>query len=145
MEWMRDNFRVSCDPSSLNREFVAEFLASTYWAQNIPRAVVEKSLDGAICFSLLEGSRQIGFARVISDKATIAYLGDVFVIPEFRGKGLGTWLIECVMAHPELQQLRRWMLVTRDAHDLYKKFGFRALARPEGLMELHNSNVYLEV
>ena len=89
-----------------------------------------------MCFALRDETRQIGFARVITDRATIAYLGDVFVLPEFRGKGLGKWLMECVMAHPELQGLRAWILVTRDAHDLYRPLGFKALARPEGYMEL---------
>jgi GNAT superfamily N-acetyltransferase len=142
MERSRGNCRVTCDLQYLDRDFVATFLASTYWAQDIPRDVVERSLDGSICFSLLDGSRQIGFARVISDKATFAYLCDVFVLPEHRGKGLGTWLVECIIAHPDLQGLRRWMLVTRDAHDVYKKFGFTALARPEGVMEIHNSEIY---
>jgi GNAT superfamily N-acetyltransferase len=85
---------------------------------------------------------QIGFARVVSDRATIAYVGDVFVLPEFRGRGLAKWLMECVMSHPELQGLRRWLLVTRDAHDLYKQLGFQALGRPEGFMELHNPTIY---
>jgi GNAT superfamily N-acetyltransferase len=142
MEWSRSSFRVTCDLHHLNRDFVATFLANTYWAQNIPRDVVEKSLEGSICFSLLEGDRQIGFARVVSDKATFAYLCDVFVIPECRSKGLGTWLVECVMSHPDLQGLRRWLLVTRDAHEIYKKYGFTALARPEGVMEIHNPEIY---
>jgi GNAT superfamily N-acetyltransferase len=142
VEWIRDPYRVSCDPRHLDRDFVARFLADTYWAKGIPPGIVRKSLEGSICFALLDGHAQIGFARVISDRATIAYLGDVFVVPEFRGKGLGTWLMECVFAHPELQGLRRWMLVTRDAHELYRKFGFRQLARPEGFMELYNPEVY---
>ncbi len=126
----------------MDRELVASFLANTYWAQGVPPATVHKSLDGSICFSLLEADRQIGFARVVSDRATIAYLGDVFVVPEYRGKGLGTWLIECVLAHPDPGGLRRWILVTRDAHEIYRKFGFRPLSRPEGFMELHNPDVY---
>ena len=142
MEWSKDRFRISCDPRCLDREFIASFLSDTYWANGIPRSTVEKSLDGSICFSLLYSGRQIGFARVISDRATIAFLNDVFVIPEYRGIGLGTWLIECTLAHPELKGLKRWVLVTRDAHQLYRKFGFQSLARPEGFMELHNPNAY---
>jgi GNAT superfamily N-acetyltransferase len=142
MQWSRNSFRVSCDPQCLDPDFVATFLASTYWAQGIPPTTVYRSLEGSLCFSLLESERQVGFARVITDRATVAYLGDVFVLPEFRGKGLGTWLVECVLSHPDLCGLRRWILVTRDAHDLYKKVGFRQLARPEGFMELHNPDVY---
>jgi GNAT superfamily N-acetyltransferase len=142
MEWRRDNFRVSCDPAAVDREAVAAFLASSYWAQGIPRGTVEKSIDGSLCFALLDGARQVGFARVVSDRATIAYLGDVYVLPEYRGRGLGKWLIHCVMSHPELQGLRRWILVTADAHELYRPHGFKALARAEGYMELHNPAVY---
>ncbi len=143
MEWSRNLFEVSCDPNCMDRDFIASFLANTYWAKGIPRSTVEKSLDGSICFSLLDSRRQIGFARVISDRATIAYLNDVFVIPEYRGMGLGTWLVECALAHPDLKGLKRWILMTRDAHRLYGKFGFRALARPEAFMELHNPDAYL--
>ncbi len=103
---------------------------------------VNRSIDGSLCFSLLEGATQIGFARVVSDRATIAYLGDVFVLPEFRGRALGKWLMECVLAHPELQGLRRWILLTRDAHGLYEQLGFKPLSRPERYMELHNPDVY---
>jgi GNAT superfamily N-acetyltransferase len=142
MEWSRETFIVSCDPLKLDRQVVADFLASTYWAQRIPRATVEKSIDGSLCFALLDSDRLIGFARVISDRATIAYLGDVFVLPEYRGRGLGKWLMACVMSHPELQGLRRWILITKDAYDLYAPLGFKPLARPEGYMELHNPNVY---
>ena len=142
MEWSRDTFTITCDPRRMDRQFVAGFLTTSYWAKGIPTHTVGRSIDGSICFSLLTSSEQIGFARVISDRATIAYLGDVFIAAHFRGRGLGKWLIECVMAHPELQGLRRWILVTRDAHALYKQFGFRALAQPGGYMELHNPNVY---
>lgn len=141
-EWTRDGFMVSCDPSKLDREVVASFLGASYWAEGIPTATVERSIAGSLCFALLQAGRQIGFARVISDRATIAYLGDVFVLPEFRGRGLGKWLIKCVMSHPQLQGLRRWILITRDAHDLYRPFGFQPLARPEGYMELHDPQVY---
>jgi len=140
--WVRDTFTVTSDPAKLDLAVIAEFLASSYWAKGIPAATVEKSLERSLCFALLDGERQIGFARVISDRVTIAYLGDVFVLPEYRGKGLGKWLIECVVSHPELQGLRRWVLATRDAHGLYEKFGFTPLKRPEFFMELHNPNVY---
>ena len=142
MEWSRDNFTVSCDPSKVDRKAVAGFLASTYWAQGIPKSTVDKSIDGSLCFALLDSGRLIGFARVISDRATIAYLADVFVLPEFRGRGLGKWLVQCVLAHPELKGLRRWILITRDAHDLYRPAGFAPLAHPDRYMELVNANVY---
>ena len=143
-EWVRGNHRVSCDARLIDRDFVSRFLAGTYWAEGIPADTVHKSIEGSICFALFEDDRQVGFARVITDRATIAYLGDVFVIPEVQGRGLGTWLIECVRAHPDVQGLRRWILVTRDAHELYRRFGFRQLARPEGFMELHDPHVYLK-
>jgi GNAT superfamily N-acetyltransferase len=95
-----------------------------------------------LCFALLDGDRQVGFARVISDHATIAYLGDVFVLPEYRGRGLAKWLVECVTSHSELQGLRRWILATSDAHGLYEKFGFTPLKNPGNFMERHDPTVY---
>lgn len=141
-EWVKDGFTVSCDPARVDPAVVAQFLASSYWAKGIPAATVERSLENSLCFALLHANRQVGFARVISDRATIAYLGDVFVVPEYRGRGLSKWLMECVLKHPELQGLRRWILATSDAHGLYEKFGFAPLKRPEVFMELHNPNVY---
>jgi GNAT superfamily N-acetyltransferase len=140
--WVNGSFTVTCDPARMDLAVIAEFLASSYWAKGIPAATVERSLAHSLCFALLDGSRQVGFARVISDHATIAYLGDVFVLPEYRGRGLSKWLMECINSHPELQGLRRWILATRDAHGLYEKFGFTALQKPEIFMERHNSNVY---
>ena len=140
--WTKDTFTVTCDPTKMDLAVIAEFLGSSYWAKGIPPATVEKSLAHSLCFALLDGERQIGFARVISDRATVAFLNDVFVLPEYRGKGLSKWLIECVTHHTELQGLRRWMLATRDAHGLYEKFGFTALKRPEVFMERHNPNAY---
>jgi GNAT superfamily N-acetyltransferase len=141
-EWSRDGFTVTCDPRRVDRSVVAGFLAASYWARGIPAETVNRAIDGSLCFALLAAQAQIGFARVISDRATIAYLGDVFVLPEFRGRGLGRWLMECVMSHPELQGLRRWILVTRDAHGLYRQLGFKALGSPEGYMELHRPDIY---
>ena len=140
--WANGTFTVTCDPARIDQDVVASFLASSYWAKDIPPATVEKSLANSLCFALLDGERQIGFARVISDHATIAFLADVFVLPEYRGRGLSKWLMECVISHPELQGLRRWILATRDAHGLYEKFGFTPLRRPEIFMERHNPNIY---
>jgi GNAT superfamily N-acetyltransferase len=142
MNWLRDTFTVTCDPAKVDRVAVARFLASSYWAEGIPAATVERSLDSSLCFALLDSDKQIGFARVISDCATIAYLGDVFVLPEYRGRGLAKWLLECVLGHPDLQGLRRWILATRDAHGLYEQFGFTPLKKPEIFMERHDPNVY---
>lgn len=140
--WVNGTFTVTCDPAKLDRALIAEFLASSYWAKGIPPATVERSIAHSLCFALLDRERQIGFARVISDHATIAYIGDVFVLPDYRGRGLSKWLMACILSHPELQGLRRWILATRDAHGLYEKFGFTALKRPEIFMELHDPNVY---
>jgi len=142
MEWTREGFTVSDDLERLDRDVIESFLTGSYWAKNIPRATLDKSLRNSLCFALLEGERQIGFARVVSDRATIAYLADVFVLPEFRGRGLAKWLLTCVLAHPELQGLRRWVLATRDAHDLYRKLGFTPLKSPDIFMERHDPNVY---
>ena len=142
MEWTRDNFSVTCDPAKLDRAVIAQFLSSSYWASGIPPDTVTKSVANSLCFGLFDQDRQIGFARVISDYATIAYLGDVFVLPEYRGLGLAKWLIDCIVSHQELQGLRRWILATRDAHRLYATFGFTPLKRPEIFMEVHDPNVY---
>jgi len=142
MEWIRDNFTVTCDPAKLDLATIVGYLSSSYWAAGIPSSTVEKSLEGSLCFALLDRHKQIGFARVISDRATIAYLADVFVLPEYQGMGLGKWLIECVVTHPELQGLRRWMLGTRDAHGLYRQFGFTPLKKPQTFMELHDPDAY---
>lgn len=142
MEWTRNEYAVTCDPAKVDLDVVAGFLAESYWAKGIPREVVARSVAGSLCFSLLREGRQIGFARIVTDYATIAYLGDVFVLPELRGQGLSKWLMECVVAHPRLQGLRRWLLVTRDAHGLYERFGFRPLASPEKFMECHDADIY---
>lgn len=141
-EWRRDAFTISTDRSKLDREAILEFLAGSYWASGIPREIVDRSIEGALCFGLFENGRQIGFARVITDAATFAYLADVYVLESHRGRGLATWLMESILAHPELQGLRRWMLVTRDAHGLYRKVGFRELAHPERIMEMAFPGVY---
>lgn len=142
MEWTRDKFTVTTDKTRLDRSLIERFLGSSYWAENIPRSTVDKSIDNSLCFGLLHENSQIGFARVVTDCATLAYLADVFVLPQHRGAGLGKWLIECVVSHPDLQGLRRWVLGTRDAHGLYRQFGFTPLKRPEIFMEIFNPDVY---
>ncbi|MGB6781183.1 MAG: GNAT family N-acetyltransferase [Terracidiphilus sp.] len=134
---------MTTDRRRLDIEVVHGFLAlHSYWASGIPRTTLEESIRNSLCFGLFHSTEQIGFARVISDFATFAYLGDVFVAPGFRGRGLSKWLLECVCSHPGLKDLRRWILVTGDAHGLYTKFGFTQLAHPENFMERHNPDVY---
>lgn len=142
MEWTRDNFLVTCDPARLDHNVIAQFLSSSYCATAIPADTVTKSVANSLCFGLFDQDRQIGFARVISDYATLAYLGDLIVMPEYRDKGLDKWLIDCIVSHRKLQSLRRWILATRDAHWLYAAFGFTPLKRPEIFMEVNDPNVY---
>jgi GNAT superfamily N-acetyltransferase len=123
-EWSRDGFVISTDKARIDRDLVHGFLRESYWAAGVPREVFDRSVEGAVCFGVYEGERQVGFARVVTDRATFGYIGDVFILESHRGHGLGAWLIETILAHPELQGFRRWHLATRDAHGLYAKFGF---------------------
>jgi GNAT superfamily N-acetyltransferase len=142
-EYRRDEFVISTDRERLSLDVVHGFLTNCYWAKGIPREVVARSIEHALCFGIYDGDgAQVGFARVISDFATIAYIGDVFVLEPQRGRGLGKWLMECIVQHPALQNLRRWILTTRDAHGLYSQFGFTPVKAPERFMELHRPNVY---
>lgn len=142
MEWTNGEFTVTCDPAKQDLEVIHGFLTKSYWASGIPKDTVRRSIEQSLCFALLHNDEQIGFARVISDFATIAYLGDVFVQPAYRGRGLSKWLMECIIAHPRLQGLRRWLLATSDAHGLYQQYGFTALSKPHRFMERHDPNVY---
>lgn len=141
-EYHRDQFTVSADPSKLNVAAIHDFLTHCYWSEGIPRSTVERAMKHSLCFGLFDARKQIGFARVISDYSTYAYLCDVYVLESYRGKGLGTWLMSCVMKHPDLQGLRRFTLLTRDAHGLYGKFGFSESKNPSRYMEIHDSEVY---
>jgi GNAT superfamily N-acetyltransferase len=142
-DYRRGEFLISTDRSRLNLDVVHAFLVQCYWAAGIPKEIVARSIQHSLCFGLYCRARQIGFARVISDYATYAYVGDVFVLDEYRGQGLGKWLMQCIMGHPMLQDLRRWTLLTRDAHGLYEHFGFRPLKAPERWMEIHNPKIYV--
>jgi GNAT superfamily N-acetyltransferase len=135
MEWKRDGFTVSTEKERLDRGVIHEFLRGSYWAKGIPREVVDRSIENSLCFGLYDGDALVGFARVISDNATFGYLADVFVLESHRGRGLATWFMEVVMAHPDLRGIRRWMLVTADAHGLYRKVGFTEPSKPERIME----------
>jgi len=142
MEKHRGEFLLSTDPERLDLNLIHNFLTDSYWARGIPVEVVARSIQNSLCFGVYARGRQVGFARVISDFATYAYIADVFVLESFRGHGLGKWIIESIMQHPRLQGLRRWTLVTRDAHGLYAQFGFAPLKTPERYMELHDPEVY---
>ena len=141
-EHHRGAFSISTDRAHLDLDVIHSFLTESYWAREIPRQVVARSIENSLCFGVYRGEQQVGFARVISDYATFAYIADVFILEAFRGHGLGKWLIGCIMDHPDLQDLRRWSLVTRDAHELYSQFGFQRLKAPERWMELHDPEAY---
>lgn len=135
MQWTRGDSTVSTDPGRLDVPRLHALLATTYWATGIPSSVVARAVRGSMVFGVYQGTTQIGGARVISDRATFAYLADVIIDPAHRGHGVGSWLVACVLAHPELQGLRRWMLATRDAHDWYRRFGFTELSDSASFME----------
>ena len=142
-EHRRGAFLLSTDPARLDPDLIHNFLTNSYWAKGIPREIVARSIAHSLCFGIYDGKgAQVGFARVISDFATIAYLGDVFVLESHRGLGLSKWMMECIMLHPALQGLRRWILLTRDAHGLYSQFGFTPVKAPECYMELERPGVY---
>lgn len=142
MEWTQGDFTITTDPARVDLDVVHGFLKSAYWCEGIPREVLERAVAGSLNFSLLLGGRQVGFARVVSDRATFAWVGDVFVLESYRGRGLSVWLMRVVMGHPELQGLRRWILATRDAHRLYEKVGFTTLNIPERFMERWQPDLY---
>ena len=140
--WSQGDYEISTDPARINLALVHEFLTNSYWAKGIPLETVQLSIENSIPFGIYFGQDQVGFARIISDLATFAYLADVFILPSYRGRGLSRWLMECIISHPDLQGLRRWMLVTQDAHGLYAKFGFTAVSNPERWMERYDSEIY---
>ncbi|MCZ6626641.1 MAG: GNAT family N-acetyltransferase [SAR324 cluster bacterium] len=142
MEDSRNGFLITTERSRMDIVAIHGFLTESYWARGIPLAVVEKSMQNSLCFGVFEGQTQVGFARVITDYATFGYLGDVFILQSHQGLGLGKWLLDCVMAHPGLQGLRRWNLATRDAHSLYARYGFSALAKAEYYMEINVPDPY---
>ena len=135
-------YEITSERSRLDIGAIHAFLAQTYWAKGIPKAVVERAISNSICFGAFHEGRQVGFGRVVTDRATFGYLSDVFVIEEHRGKGLSRLIMDAVKAHPELQGLRRVLLATRDAHGLYAKYGFKPLVAPERMMEVLDADVY---
>ena len=137
---MSGEFEISTDPSRLDLEVIHGFLRTSYWAEGRSRAVVERAIEHSLCFGVYLAGRQVAFARVVSDRAVFAYLMDVFVIPEFRARGISKTLMRAVLDHPELQGLRVFLLGTRDAHGLYAKFGFRPLEEPSRWMAIYDPN-----
>jgi GNAT superfamily N-acetyltransferase len=142
LEERRGEFVLSTDRSRLDLPMIHKFLTNSYWAEGIPRETVGRSLANSLCFGVYQGVKQVGFARVITDYATYAYVGDVFVLDSHRKKGLSKWMMQAMVNHPQLQALRRWTLATRDAHGLYAQVGFTPLAAPERWMERHDAKVY---
>jgi len=128
----------------MDLDAIHAYLTRSYWSEGISKELVSRAMAGSLCFGLFDGGRQVGFARVVTDRATYAYLCDVYVLEEYQGRGLGTWMMRELMTHPDLQGLRRWALATRDAHGLYEKVGFAAPVNPAGLMEIARPGMYLK-
>ena len=138
-----EGYTISDDPALLDLDIVHAFIANeSYWAKGIPKSLVERTVANSLCWGVYFDGKQVGFARVISDKATFAYLCDVFVASGHRGKGLSKALVATILAHPDLQNLRRWMLVTADAQKLYEQFGFTVAPQPDRYMEIHRPGIY---
>lgn len=135
-------YEISTNPDLLDVTLIHAFLTQSYWSPGIPRSIVERAISNSLCFGVYRGAEQVGFARVVTDKATYAFLADVFILPAHRGKGLSKWLMQVIKGHEDLQGLRRFMLGTWDAHGLYKQFGFGELADPSRMMEIFKPDMY---
>ena len=143
MEWVKEDYKISTDKSRINLAVVQDYLCNqSYWAEGIPMDIVKRSIENSLCFGVYRSEEQVGFARVISDYATFAYLGDVFILTGHRGKGLSKWLMQVIMNYPDLQGLRRFLLTTKDAHSLYAQFGFVAYPQPERMMTINRPSMY---
>jgi N-acetylglutamate synthase-like GNAT family acetyltransferase len=140
--YTRTNYSISSERSKIDLDFVHGYLSRSYWAEDIPKEIVAKSIENSLCFGIYKNNQQVGFARVITDHSTFAYLADVFIIEEERGKGLSKWLMECILKHEQLQGLRNFCLLTRDAHTLYEQFGFKNLEKPQNFMARKKDNFY---
>lgn len=138
-------YSISTDRSRFDLDLIHRFLTTCYWAKGISLDRVRRSIENSLCFGVFSEDQEVGFARVITDRATYAYIGDVFILDSHRGRGLGKMLMQAIMTHPDLQGLRRWSLVTRDAHGLYAQFGFTVLAKPESYMERYDPDVYSDL
>ena len=142
MDFVKDGFTISTEKEKLDIDLIHSFLNRTYWAEGISKETIRRSIEGSLCFGVFENDKQVGFARMITDKATFAYLADVFIIEEYRGRGLSKWLMQVIMSHPDLQGLRRMILATKDAHGLYKQFGFTPLINVDRWMHILDPDVY---
>jgi len=139
-----EGYYISTDKAKLDIPFIHQYLSNeSYWAKGIPLGVVQRAVENSLNFGVFYGGEQVGYARVVSDMATVAYLGDVFVVGAHRGKGLSKMLMSTIMGYPGLQGLRRWILLTRDAHELYAQFGWKPIAAPDRWMEVHDPHVYV--
>jgi len=145
VERILDDYQVSTDPARLDVELIHGFLRESYWAEGIPRDIVARAIQNSLCFGAYSRNQQIAFARVVSDFATFAYLADVFVLAPWRGRGISKALMAEIVRHPDLQNLRRWLLGTKDAHGLYQRYGFTAPRFPERNMERTDPGVYLRM
>jgi|SRR6185503_7156465 len=139
---MPNDYEISMDPGRLDIDVIHHFLRSSYWARDIPREVVERFIRHSLCCGAFHGGRQVGFARTVTDRATFAYIADVFVTPEHRRRGVSKLLLQALLEHPDLRGLRRFLLATKDAHGLYAQFGFQPLANPEQFMTIHRPDIY---
>lgn len=143
MQWEKDGYTISTDRERLQVDVIHAYLSGeSYWAAERKREQTVTAIENSLCFGLYHEGVQLGFARVVTDFATFAYLGDVFILPSQQGSGLGKWLMETIIGHPDLQGFRRWVLATRDAHKLYEKYGFTGLKHPERWMEKAAPNAY---
>ena len=142
-EYTQGQYWITTDTQKLDLNAIHAYLSQSFWAEGIPKETMAKAITNSLCFGLFDGADQVGLARVVTDRATFAYLCDVYVLETHRGRGLGKWLIEVVMAHPDLQGLRRFQLVTRDAHGLYSRHGFATPLNPERHMEIFKHGMYL--
>jgi len=145
-EQVLGEYEISTDARRLNVDVIHDFLAKeSYWSPGIPRVIVERAIDNSLCFGVYHHTAQVGFARVVTDKSTFAFLADVFILSAHRGKGLAKWLMRCVVGHEDLQGLRRLLLLTSDAHGLYRKFGFKELGNPSRFMEILRQDIYSSI
>jgi GNAT superfamily N-acetyltransferase len=141
-EYRKQNYLISDDSSRLDLDAIHDFLSHAYWCEGISKQLVERAIAHSLCFGVYDNQKQIGFARVVTDRTTFGYLCDVYILEDYRGRGLAKWLMECVMVHPDLQGLRRTMLATKDAHKLYATLGFAAPKLPDRLMEILQKDIY---
>ena len=143
MQQFLAEYEISTDPDRLNTDVIHNFLATeSYWSPGIPRPIMDRAIQNSLCFGVYHRDAQVGFARVVTDQATFALLADLFILEPYRGKGLAKWLMRCIIAHQDLQGLRRLLLLTSDAHSLYRGFGFKELGNPSRFMEILRQDIY---